>query len=82
MYYGQTDYYGDLVCATGSSKVIVYKMFSGEQVCCFDQFEKPLGDCIENICSAYFIKDVKEIIVEYLNTDFEKETQFFAIPQN
>ena len=76
-YYGQTDYYGDKVCAIGSSQVIVYEMFSGEKVCCLDSFEKPLADCVENICSAYFTKDGTQIIVEYLNTELETEKQIF-----
>lgn len=81
-YYGQTDFFGDMVCATGSSSVFVYEMFSGKQICVFDQFEKPLGDCIENIRSAYFSEDGTQIIVKYLNADFETELQIFNVPQN
>ena len=81
-YYGQTDYFGDMVCSTGHSAVILYEMFSGEQICIWDKFEKPLGDCLENIQSAYFSEDGSQIIVEYLNADFETELQIFDTPQN
>jgi len=81
-YYGQTDYFGDMVCSTGHSAVILYEMFSGEQICILDKFEKPLGDCLENIQSAYFSEDGSQIIVEYLNADFETELQIFDTPQN
>lgn len=48
----------------------------------FDRFEKPLGDCMENILSAHFTNDGTQIIVEYLNTEFEKEEQIFDLPKN
>ena len=81
-YYGQTDFFGDMVCAAASSKVIIYEMYSGKQLLVFDQFEKPLGDCFENIKSAYFSKDGTQIIVEYLNSEFETELQIFKLPIN
>ncbi len=80
VYSGQTDYWGDMVCATGSSEVVVYEMFSGKPICRFDTFEKPLGDCIENIRSAYFTTEGTQVIVEYLNVDFHVETQIFDLP--
>jgi len=80
-YYGQTDYFGNMVCATNHSKVDVYEMFSGEHLYCFDTFEKPLDDCMENIYSAYFSKDGSQIIIEYLSTDLNKEQQIFDLPQ-
>jgi hypothetical protein len=79
-YYGQTDFFGDKVCATDSAKVTVYEMFSGEPICVFDQFEQPLADCLEKIQSAHFSKDGTQIIVEYLNADFEEKSQIFTIP--
>ncbi len=79
-YHGQTDYFGNLVCTTESSKVVVYDMFSGKQVYCLDKFEKPLADSFENICTAYFINNGTQIQVEYLNTDFQTETQIFNLP--
>jgi len=81
-YYGQTDYFGDMVCATGASKVIVYDMFSGEELYVFDQFEKPLGHSVEGVLSAYFSKDGSSIIVEYINTEYKTETQIFELPKN
>lgn len=78
-YYGQTDWYGNMVCATEASRVVLYDMFSGEQICTFDTFEKTLGDCVENIISAYFSKDGKQVVVEYLNIDYETEKQVFEV---
>lgn len=81
-YYGQTDYFGDLVSATDNARVVIYEMFTGKQVCVFDKFEKPIGNCVENIQSAYFSKDGTQMVVEYLNTDLEAEIQIFDLPQN
>ena len=82
VYYGQTDYHGNLVCSTGSSVVTVYDMFSGEEICRFDKFNEPLADFIENISSAYFTKDGTQIIIEYRTADGETETQIFDLPEN
>ncbi|MBO5358762.1 MAG: hypothetical protein J6A78_05525 [Clostridia bacterium] len=81
-YYGQTDYFGDLVSATDNARVVIYNMFTGKQVCVFDKFEKPLGNCIENIQSAYFSKDGTQMVVKYLNTDLKTEIQIFDLPKN
>lgn len=81
-YYGQTDYFGELVISTSSSQIFIFKMFSGEELYCFDQFEEPLGDCTENIQSAYFTEDGTKIVVKYFNADFETRTQIFTIPQS
>ena len=81
-YYGQTDYFGELVISTSSSQIFIFKMFSGEELYCFDQFEEPLGDCTENIQSAYFTEDGTKIMVKYFNADFETRTQIFTIPQS
>ena len=81
-FYGQTDYFGNLVSATGHSEVYIYEMFSGKEICRFDKFEKPLFDCVENITSAHFTKDGSQIIVKYLNSECETETQIFDIPEN
>ena len=78
-YYGQTDFFGDMVSATDSSRVVVYEMFSGKQICVFNQFEKPLCDCTENIQSAYFSEDGTQLVVKYMNSKYEIETQAFNI---
>ncbi len=79
-YHGQTDFYGNMVCCAESSQVSVYDMFSGEEIAVFNSFEKPLGDCIENICSAYFTSNGTKVTVEYLNSDFKTEKQTFNLP--
>ena len=79
-YYGQTDFFGDKVCATGPSEVTVYEMFSGEPICVLDHFEQPLADCLETILSARFSEDGTQITVEYLNADFEEASQIFLLP--
>lgn len=81
-YYRQTDFFGNLVCVAEWSQVAVYDMFSGELIYCFNNFEKPLGDSIENVASAYFSLDGKQIIAQYYNADYETETQIFTIPQS
>lgn len=81
-YYGQTDYFGNLVCSTGYSVVTVYEMFSGEELCHFDEFDKPPADFFENISSAYFTNDGTQIIVEYRTADGETKTQIFDSPKN
>lgn len=80
-YYGQTDYFGNIVCSTGSSVVTVYDMFSGEEICRFDEFDEPPADFIENISSAYFTNDGSQIIVEYRTADGETKTQLFDSPK-
>lgn len=81
-YYGQTDYFGDIVSATGHSQVVIYEMFTGTEICRFTEFEKPLSDAMENIRSAYFSKDGSKIIVEYLTADDETATESFDINGN
>ena len=81
-YIGQTDYFSNMVSVTSPSAVIVYDMFSGEEICCFNKFEKPLADSIENIASAYFIEDGTKIIIKYHSSDNETSTQIFDLPQN
>lgn len=81
-YYGQTDYFGDMVSATDHSQVVVYEMFTGTEICRFTEFEKPLSDAMENIRSAYFSKDGTKIIVEYLTTNHETATESFDINGN
>ncbi len=80
-YYGQTDYFGNMVCSTGSSVVTVYDMFSGEELCRFDKFDELPADFIENISSAYFTKDGTQVIVEYRTADGETKTQIFDLPK-
>ena len=79
IYHGQTDYFGDTVCATKQSKIVLYDMFSGEQIGCIDRFEKPLADAIDNVCSAYFIHGGTQIQVEYLDPDHRVQTQIFDV---
>ena len=79
-YYGQTDWFSNMVSSTGHSQVIIYDMFSGDELYRINEFEKPLGDCIENIQSAFFSTDGKQLIVKYLNEDFEQVTQTFDLP--
>lgn len=81
-YYGQTDYFGDMVSATDHSQVVIYEMFTGMEICRFTEFEKPLSDAMENIRSAYFSKDGSKIIVEYLTADDEIATESFDINGN
>lgn len=81
-YYGQTDYFGDIVSATDHSQVVIYEMFTGTEICRFTEFEKPLSDAMENIRSAYFSKDGSKIIVEYLTADDEIKTESFDINSN
>lgn len=81
-YYGQTDYFGDMVSATDHSQVVIYEMFTGTEICRFTEFEKPLSDAMENIRSAYFSKDGSKIIVEYLTADDEIATESFDINGN
>ena len=82
IYYGQTDYFADTVCATESSKVSVYDMFSGDLICVFDQFDKPLGDNTENVLSAYFTSDGTQITVQYVTADdYAIATQTFDLPK-
>ena len=81
-YYGQTDYFGDIVSATGHSQVVIYEMFTGTEICRFTEFEKPLADALENISSAHFSKDGTKIIVEYLTTNHETATESFDINGN
>ena len=78
-YFGQTDCFGNLVCATDHSRVLVYDMFSGEQLYCFDDFEKPLCDGTENIGFTHFSKDGKQLIVKYLSENLDMETQTFNL---
>ncbi len=80
VYYGQTDYFGDKVCATEPSSVAVYDMFSGEEICRFDTFEKPLDNFATYTTSAYFSKDGKQIVFNYLDTEGDFQTKVFDMP--
>ncbi len=78
-YVGQTDYFGETVLVTASSKITLHNMFSGEEIGSITSFEKPLGNCAENIVSAYFSKDGKQITVEYLDAELKSQQQVFDI---
>lgn len=78
-FYRQTDYFGELVCTAESGQVGLYDMFSGKLLYCFDKFDKPTADYTENIISAYFSNDGKELIVCYYSSDGTKEKQIFDV---
>ncbi len=80
-YSGQTDSYGNLTCNTGSSKVIVSDIFSGEELYIIDEFNEPLADFVENIASAYFTEDGTQIKVVYRNQNNVECEQIFDLPQ-
>lgn len=81
-YNGQTDSYGNLTCNTGSGKVIVSDIFSGQELYVIDKFNEPLADYFENIVSAYFTEDGTQIKVVYKNQSNEDCEQVFDLPQN
>lgn len=81
-YNGQTDSYGNLTCNTGSGKVAVSDIFSGQELYVIDKFNEPLADFIENISSAYFTEDGTQIKVVYKNQSNVDCEQVFDLPQN
>ncbi len=80
-YSGQTDAFGTLTCNTGSGKVIVSDIFSGEELYVIEKFNEPLADSVENIVSAYFAEDGTQITVVYKNQNNEECEQIFDLPQ-
>ncbi len=81
VYYGQTDSFKNLTCNTGHSIVEVSDIFSGEVLYTIDEddFEETLSDCMENIVSAYFTDDGKQIHIIYMNAEYQKRDCFFDI---
>ncbi len=80
VYYGQTDSFGTMTSNTGSGCVIVSDMFTGEEIMTVDEWGQPLGECVENIRSAYFSEDGKSLEVICLDTDFEEFHVTVPIP--
>ncbi len=81
-YNGQTDSYGNLTCNTGSGKVVVSDIFSGQELYVIDKFNEPPADYFENIVSAYFTEDGTQIKVVYKNQNNVDCEQVFDLPQD
>ncbi len=80
VYYGQTDSFGTMTCNTGNGCVIVSDIFTGEEIMTADEWGQPLGECNDNIRSAYFSEDGKSLEVTCLDTDFEEFDVTVPIP--
>lgn len=65
---------------TGSGCVIVSDLFTGEEILTVDEWGQPLGDCMENIRSAYFSEDGSSLEVTCLDTEFEEFHVTVPIP--
>lgn len=79
---GQIDWYNGYVCSVSSSAVYVQEILGSDEVKVFNSFDKQIASFIENIHSARFINDGKQIEVKYwaeLENKNELQTQLFDV---
>lgn len=79
---GQIDWYNGYVCSVSSSAVYVQEILGSDEVKVFNHFDKQIASFIENIYSARFINDGKQIEVKYwtvLEKENELQTQLFDV---
>lgn len=81
VYYGQTDSFGTMTSNTGNGCVIVSDIFTGEEIMTVDEWGQPLGECNDNIRSAYFSEDGRSLEVTCLDTNFEEFDVIVPITQ-
>lgn len=82
MIWGQIDWYNGYVCSACSGAVYVQEIFGSDEVWVYDSFDKKIASFIENVQSARFINDGKQIEVKYwteLEDTNELETQIFDV---
>lgn len=79
---GQIDWYNGYVCSVSSSAVYVQEILGSNEIKVFNSFDKQIASFIENIHSARFINDGKQIEVKYwteLENENELQTQIFDV---
>lgn len=80
--WGQIDWHNGYVCSACSGAVYVHKIFGSDEVKVYDGFDKQIASFIENVQSARFINDGKQIEVKYwteLEDTNELQTQIFDV---
>ncbi len=80
VYYGQTDSFGTMTSNTGNGCVIISDIFTGEEITTVDEWGQPLGECNDNIRSAYFSEDGRSLEVTCLDAEFEEFDVTVLIP--
>ena len=82
MIWGQIDWYNGYVCSACSGAVYVQEIFGSDEVWVYDSFDKKIASFIENVQSARFINDGKQIEVKYwteLEDTNELQIQIFDV---
>lgn len=79
---GQIDWYNGYVCSVSSSAVYVQEILGSDEVKVYNSFDKQIASFIENVQSARFINNGKQIEVKYwteIENTNELETQIFDV---
>lgn len=79
-YKGYADEYGNYVCCGSNNKVDICDMFSGNVQYTFDKFSKDFSDMEDSIISVRFSNDGKQILVQYVDVNYEIVDEALDIP--
>lgn len=81
-YTGYTDVYDGYLCCGGYNKVEISRLFDDEILYTVEEFSKPFSDMEDSIISAYFSDDGTQLLVQYVDENYEIVDEAIDIPKD